>query len=130
MLNTCNVQFCHLSCIYSKFIIHWSHVYSPSILLGPTVHLNLLSNQPIMWQQCSAQSPADAGLCDFDCGMIVGVRQASLSASVSSSNLGCSTLAVTRVYSEWRIKTSSKRQFCSLKHLFDDRHQQRMTRHV
>lgn len=43
-----------------------------------------------MWQQCSAQNPADTGrkvqlrfttewrkkcdLCDFDCGMIVGAR--------------------------------------------------------
>lgn len=88
--------------IESQIILaNWLHkvmIHSPSTSLGTPVHLLILqlSNQPIMWQQCSALNYAETGqelqlmftssirmcekwdLSDFYCGTIVGVRLAGL----------------------------------------------------
>ncbi len=39
-------------------------------------------------------------ICDFDCGMIVGARQAGLSVSETADLLGFSQTTVSRVYSK------------------------------
>uniref|UniRef100_A0AAY3ZW74 Uncharacterized protein n=1 Tax=Denticeps clupeoides TaxID=299321 RepID=A0AAY3ZW74_9TELE len=67
-------------------------------------------------------------LFDFDCGVIVGARQAGLSISETADLLRLSRTTISRVYREWyeKGKTSSERQFCGQKCLVDARGQRRM----
>jgi len=52
-------------------------------------------------------------LSNFECGMVVGARQAGLSISQSHQLLGFSRTTIYRFYKEWceKGKTSSMRQF-------------------
>jgi len=60
-------------------------------------------------------------LSNFERGIVVGARQASLSNSQSAQLLGISCKTISRVYKEWceKGKTSNMRQSCERKCLVD-----------
>jgi len=67
-------------------------------------------------------------LSNFEHGMVIGARRASL--SISQSAQGFSRTTISRVYKEWceKGKTSRMRQSCGRKCLVDARGQRRMGR--
>uniref|UniRef100_A0A9J8AX61 Transposase Tc1-like domain-containing protein n=1 Tax=Cyprinus carpio carpio TaxID=630221 RepID=A0A9J8AX61_CYPCA len=69
-------------------------------------------------------------LSNFERGMVVGARRASLSISQSAQLLGFLRTTISRVYKELceKGKTSSMRQSCGRKYLVDARGQRRMGR--
>ena len=66
-------------------------------------------------------------LSNFEHGLI-GARRTGSSISETDGLLGVSCTTVSRVYRQWWVKqkTSSQRQSCGCKQLFDERGQRRM----
>jgi len=102
------------------------YIHSPKGLLGtPLQFLTKAMNSKL-----NVRMGKKSDLSNFECGMVVGARQAGLSISQSAQLLGFSRATISSVYKEWfeMRKTSSMWQSCGQKCLVDVRGQRRMGR--